>query len=449
MREAKMKTLVALVASVIVMVFAGVDLVSAAQLLFTPRATVTEEYNDNIGLDRRNKKDDFITTVNVGGTLELLGQASGMRVSYDPGYSFYADNDEFDGWEHNLLGTVWHDFSRQTRLELTNYFLYTKDPLADDDVEDDRGNIIVRGIDQDRRNRDTYWRNNATVRLRHQFGPENSTYAQFRHGIVKYDDPADVDSQELTPSAGVTYWFSTWTGMELDGIYTRGIYDEDTSSDFNNYTGRLRLNQRISQRFGVYGQYQHIYRDFDDSDIGIGDDQDYMVYAPSAGLFYQFDPTLTASLGAGWFYQQIENDKDEQGPFLSADINKLWDYQRWNIRTRATSGIGSEDFSDETRGFERYAQAEVIGLYNFTRDFFGDCSLRYRYSDFINSDEDEVDHRYTADAGLGYRITRWMTLRLAYQFNKLDNINGPDDYEQHRVYATVTLQPDQPYRLWD
>ncbi len=420
----------------------------AAQLLFTPRASITQEYNDNIDLDRNNKKDDFITTVTFGGTLELLGQMSGMRLSYDPGYSFYADNDEFDSWRHNLAAAAWHNFSRETRLDLSNFFVYSKDPLDAGDVEDDRGNIIVQGDDR-RRVRDTFYRNNATARLSRQFGPENSTYAQFTHGLYKYDDPTEEDSQEFTPSAGVTYWFSTWTGMELGAEYTRGIYDEDTSSDFSNYLGRLRLNQRISPRFGVYGEYRHIYRDFDDNDVVAGEDLDYMVYAPSAGVFYQFDPTLTASLGAGWFYQQIDDGEDEQGPFLSADINKLWDYQRWNVRTRASSGIDSQDFSSDTRGFERYAQAEVIGLYNFTRDFFGDCSLRYRVADFINSEEDEVDHRYTADAGLGYRVTRWMTLRLAYEFNKLDNINGTDDYEQHRAYATITLQPDQPWRLWD
>jgi predicted porin len=446
-----MKTLDALIASAIVAVFASVDVASAAQLTFTPRATVTEEYNDNIDLDRRNKKDDFITTVTVGGTLELLGQMSGIRVSYDPGYSFYADNDEFDSWEHNLNATAWHQFSRETRLDLNNYFLYTKDPLADDDVEDERGNIIVQGNDR-QRNRDTYWRNVATARLSHQFGVEDTTNAAFTYQILKYDDPTDEDSQEFSPSAGLTYWFTQWTGMELEGIYTRGIYDEDTSSDFNNYRGRARLNQRVTRQFGVYGEYLQIFRDYDEEggvSSGGNEENNYWVYAPSAGVFYQFDPTLTSSLGVGYFYQQIENADDQQGPFISADINKLWDFQRWSIRARGSSGIDSQDFSDTNQGFERYAQTELIGKYNFTRDFFGDFGLRYRYSDYINSEDDEVDHRYTADVGLGYNVTRWMTVRLAYAFNKLDAINSTDDYEQNRAYVTLTLQPDQPWRLWD
>ena len=274
------------------------------------------------------------------------------------------------------------------------------------------------------------------------------------YGISEYNDPADEDSQEFSPSAGIIYWFSNSTGIDLEAQYTRGLYNRYQGSDFNNYSGRLRLNQRIARQFGIYGEYSQIYRVWDNpgqnGDVDNGDvEEDYLVYAPSAGVFYEFDPTLTASFGAGYFYQQIENRKDQKGPFVSADINKLWDFMNWNIRTRGSSGIDSQDFSEENNGFERYAQAEIIGRYDFTRELFGDCALRYRYSDFLNSEEDEVDHRYTADVGLGYSITRWMTLRLAYQFNKLDAINSTDDYDQHRVYATVTLQPDQPWRIWD
>jgi hypothetical protein len=438
--------------SAAVIVIASADLASAAQLLFTPRVSVTEEYNDNIGLDRKNKQDDFITLVSVGGTLEWLGQVSGLRLSYDPAYAFYADNDSYDSWRHNLNGAAWHNFSRETRLDLTNYYMYSKDPLDNSDVVNDQGNIVVQGNNRGR-TQDTFWRDTAKVRLSHQFGAEDSTYVQFLYGISEYDDPTSEDSQEITPSAGITYWFSNWTGIDVEAQYTRGLYNRYQGSDFNNYLGRLRLNQRIDRQFGIYGQYSQIYRVWDNpgqNGGGNGEvDQDYLVYAPSAGIFYQFDPTLTASLGAGYFYQQIDNRKDQKGPFVSADINKLWDFKNWSIRTRGSSGIDSQDFSDQNNGFERYAQTEIIGRYDFTRELFGDCHLRYRYSEYLNSEDNEVDHRFTADVGLGYGITRWMTLRLGYQFNKLDAINSTDDYDQHRVYATLTLQPDLPWRLWD
>jgi hypothetical protein len=96
---------------------------SAAQLLFTPRASVEERYSDNIYLTNNNKKSDFITTPTVGFTVEVPGQTTGLSLSYDGGYNFYAKYDENDGWQHNAVGSFWHNFSRETRLDLNSSFL--------------------------------------------------------------------------------------------------------------------------------------------------------------------------------------------------------------------------------------------------------------------------------------------------------------------------------------
>jgi hypothetical protein len=374
---------------------------------------------------------------------ELRGQTSGALLDYNPSYSFFMDNDQYDGWQHRAQLVLWNEFSRATRLQLSNFFLYAKDPQEDKDVISDEGRVVVEGDPSRRRQRDTYYRNTATARLGHQFGAEDSVYGQFLYGLLENDDPTDEDSQEFSPSAGLVYWFTQWTGIETDLVYTRGLYDE-TSSDFHQGLGRLRVNHRVSPRFGLFGEYKHIVRDFDDSSFA--DSNDYMVYAPAAGVFYDFDRTLRASLGAGYYYQQIDDDDDEQGPFVTADINKLWDFQRWSIRARGSSGLDSQDFGAENRGFERYVLGELTGRYDFTRQLFADAALRYRYADYINSEEDVVDHRYGGEVGLGYTVFRWMLLRLSYSFNKLDSQNSTDDYEENRVMLQITLQPEQPYR---
>jgi len=441
------------------------DAAMAAQLLFTPRATVTEKYSDNIYLTNKDKKDDFITTPTVGFTAELPGQTTGLRLSYDGGYNFYADNNENDGWQHNALGTFWHNFTRETRLDFNNAFLYTQDPLGNRDVVNQQGTVVAPGDFTRRSELNTYYRNYSTARLTHQFGPENSTYAQFIYGFLKNDSDQYQDSQEISPSAGMTYWWSTWAGIELEGTYLRGLYEEGQGAtntqdgtdqdDFNEVSGRVRLNQRLSQNYGIFEQYRQIYRNYDGNQAQAATDDgqqnlDYMVYAPSVGVFYQFDPTLTASLGVGYYYQQVQNGKDQQGPFPTAEINKLWDYQRWSVRTRGSAGLGSQDFSAQNEGFTRYAQTDITGRYNFTRQFYGEASFLYRYSDYINNADDEVDHYIRPQVGLGYEVTRWMNLNLSYSYNKLIATNSSvNDYEENSVLFTVTLQPDQPWRLWD
>jgi hypothetical protein len=43
-----------------------------------------------------------------------------------------------------------------------------------------------------------------------------------------------------------------------------------------------------------------------------------------------------------------------------------------------------------------------------------------------------------------------MNVNLSYSYNKLVATNSnEDDYEENSVLLTVTLQPDQPWRLWE
>jgi hypothetical protein len=452
---------------ILALVVAAENAALAAQLLFTPRAAVTERFSDNIYLTKNDKKDDFITTPTVGFTAELPGQSTGFSLSYDGGYNFYAKNNENDSWQHNAVGSFWHSFTRETRLELNNAFIYAQDPLGNQDVVNQQGDVVAPGDYSRRTGLNTYYRDYSTARLTHQFGLENSLYGQFIYGFLKNQSDQYQDSQEISPSVGMTYWWSTWTGIELGADYLRGLYsggqgatntqDGTDQDDFYQVSGRVRLNHRLSPQFGIFEQYRQIYRNYDGNQAGqaqTGTDgqqnQDYMVYAPSVGVFYQFDPTLTASLGVGYYYQQVQNGKDQQGPFPTVDINKLWDYQTWSIRTRGSSGIGSQDFGADNQGFTRYAQADITGQYNFTRQFYGEASFLYRYSDYINGEDDEVDHTIRPQVALGYKVFRWMDVKLSYSYNKyIVTNNSQDDYAENSVLFTVTLQTDQPWRLWD
>jgi hypothetical protein len=462
--ERTMKKSHVLTLLVLTLVAAAENATLAAEINFTPRATVTERFSDNIYLERSEKRSDFITTPTLGFTAETRGQATGLSLSYDAGYDFYERYDENDGWRHNAVGSFWHNFTRDTRLDLSSAFLYTKDPSGDRDVVNPQGNVVAPGDYSGRQGLNTYYSDYSTARLTHQFGPENSVYGQFVYGFLKNKGDEYQDNQQIEPSVGLTYWWSAWTGVDLEGGYLRGLYSggqdattnqDGTASedDFNQVSGRARLNHRLTPTFGIFEQYQQIYRNYDGSQAGQTQNDngqlnlDYMVYAPSVGVFYQFDPTLTASLGIGYFYQQVKDGSDQQGFFPTVDINKLWDYQRWNVRARGRAGLGSQDFSADNQGFERYAQIDLLGRYNFTRQFYGDAGITYRYSDYINSADDEVNHFISPTVGLGYDVFRWMTMRLSYTFNKLvATNNSEDDFEENSVLFTITVQPDQPWR---
>jgi hypothetical protein len=226
------------------------------------------------------------------------------------------------------------------------------------------------------------------------------------------------------------------------------LYDQD-SSDFHNYSGVLRLDRNLDRNYGLFAEYQQIYRTYDEDGISqenVGDN-DYLVYAPGAGFFYDWDQDMSFSFGIGYYYQQIEDDDDESGGYFIGNITKLWQYQRSTLQAIGSSGLDSSDFTSERLGFQRFAQIELNATHEFTRRFFGQAGGYFRFSDYINSDDDRKDYRFRGSAGLGYVVTQWMTVNLDYQYNKLVAENSLSDFEVNQVFLSINLQADRPWRF--
>jgi opacity protein-like surface antigen len=424
----------------------------SAQFLFTPRTSATEEYTDNLFLTKDDKEDDFITTVSAGFTTELLSQTSGLSLSCDPGYVFYQDFDENNTWELPASFRAWTQPGRSTRFEISDDFIRTTDPVSQDLIEAQDGRVEEIGDTTVRRGRQPYYANTARFNFSHQFGEEDRVYAAFVYGLLRNDDPQVEDNDYYSPSAGLDYWFTQRFGSQFFGEYTRGEYDQQSdfvgepSSNFDNWLGWTRFSGRITRQFSLFAQYDQIYRHFTS-----GDENDYLVYAPSAGFAYDFSEDMYLRLGLGYYWQDIENEENQEDPFINGEISKTWNFQRGFINLTGLSGLEQNDFGAETIGFEQYAAIQGSARYDFTRRLFGDIIAYYRYS-FIPSETDEEDeededrNRYQAGAGLNFLPFRWMTLRLGYEFNKVDTTTD-DDYTENRGLFTITLQPDQPWRF--
>jgi hypothetical protein len=201
----------------------------------------------------------------------------------------------------------------------------------------------------------------------------------------------------------------------------------------------------MTRHFSLFVQYDQIKRNYTS-----GIDNDYVVYAPSAGFTYDFSEDMYLRLGLGIYKQVIENEKDHDDPFINGEISKTWDFTRGSINLTGLSGLTQNDFGAQNIGFQQFAAIRGTANYNFTRQIVGDIGAFYRYahtparSDEVDED-DEDSNRYQARVGIGYEPTRWMTLRLGYEFNKYDT-NANDDYTENRVLLTITLVPDQPWR---
>jgi opacity protein-like surface antigen len=418
----------------------------AAQVNFTPSISATEVYTDNVFLDPDNEEDDWITSVSLGLNLDILGRTSGLQLAYTPSYAWYNDFSELDGWRHNADALAYVDVSRSTRLTARNSYLRTDDPVEDSEIlrSEDPFERPAIEADTNRQGRNTYYTNVSKFDATHRFGSDDLVRAGYTYSIRREKDTEpgeDGNEYDIwSPDIGLVYWFGPRWGVELDGRYSNGDYKDD--DDREQYDGRFRLNNRFTRHLTGFVQYEHTYLDYDEET----DDEDYSVYLPTVGASYQFDKDTRLTAGAGYYIQDRDSEDDDEGMILNIEAFKNWPFRRGNISITAVSGYDIDSQGEEDLGLRIYYEALLRARYEITRRLSGDTFAGYDWSKYPDED-DRTDKSIRAGLGLSFQALQWMTMRLQYDFRDLSSDDENDEYTENRGMFTVTLAPQQPFRL--
>ncbi len=334
----------------------------AAQINFTPTAIVTEEYNDNIFRDSNNEEDDFITSTGVNLAGDILWPTAGFSLNYQPTYQFYYDNSNQSSWRHGAGLQTYKEYKRNTRFSLDSNFLYTDNPgdsSNDRNLREGTRNSIED--DRNRRNRRKRYNINSRGNISHRFGADDELRGGLNHRILReIDVPSDRDKNDndvWEPFLGLTYWLNVRWGVELNGLYSNRTYKDDT--DREEYTSSYRLRRRFTRHFNGFVEYRNTVLNFD------GNQSDYVVHAPAAGIEYQLDENTDISLGAGYYIQDRDNDSTETGYFTESSIIKRWPYRRGFVTLTGSSGYRVDDEGEEDLGLDIYYRAGLGAGYNF------------------------------------------------------------------------------------
>lgn len=425
----------------------------SAQLLLRPELIVSEEYNDNIFLSPDNEEDDFITSAGIGLTGQILGRTSGFELNYTPTFNSFAYNSDLNYWRHEARVQLNKSFSRNTRIELTDNYLETEDPLDESQDFSPEDPTTGPGVDPDRlrRGRDRYRTNRASAVMTHQFGPRDNVSLAMRYNfhedIDTYPGVRVEDYTELRPSLGLDYWFSQRWGMELDGYYSKRNYEE--RNDRNEYTGYLRLLHALNRNLSGYLEYRHTELYYD-RDYDPDEDIDYKTYIPSVGIRYNLGERSYFTLSVGYLFQElddVENDYDDYGWLINSEIAKRWSFQTSYLEVVGGSGYQVEDTGVQDLGLNIYYTGRVTLGYAFSSRINTEIYGGYRYDDYPNEEPDRVDQNVNAGAVIGYQALQWMNLQLAYRFRDQYSDIESEEYTENRVTFTISIAPVGPYRL--
>lgn len=412
--------------SLFLLCFFILSTVANAEISFIPHISTGVSYTDNVNLDPFDEEYDVLTFANPGVDLSLSGRNGALLISYNPTYTAYTRFPEYNSWSHSAMLDGWAEIARNTRIELTNTYLCTEDPISDTDTTVRRG-------------RQPYDTNTAIVGIINRFGDEDEVDLRYEYYILENDDATIEDSSYHRPILSMTYWFiPNRYAVEMDGSYT--ISDYDVSEDFEELDARVRLIKRFGRHFDGYIEYGHSYTNYLDDGI------DYRVYSPLAGFIWAEQADTQFSASFGYFYRDNEGGGDDDG--IVGSVEMIYDWTAVStISFNGNVGYDRADFGAENLGFNPYYEVTGSITHQLSRRIAGNLLAGYRRNLYIDEDPDRDDTIWRAGAGLVYRALPWLSFSLDYLYRQLDSNVNVNDYTENRGTLSVTLTPRQPVRF--
>ncbi len=404
---------------------------------FEPRISVGTEYTDNLFLEDSSEENEWITTISPSFKADIRGKKSGAKISYDPSYAFYDDYDEFDHWRHKARLSGWAELSKNTRITVNDYFLYTEDPLSISDIAPVRVEDPDETIDTTlRKTRKTYYRNTARINLSHQFGEFDAFNIGYKHYFLENDLSIYEDKQTHNPYADLTYWFTYRWGVNIGASYTKG--DRDDSDDYDFILSNARLLRRFSKRLNGFVQLGYGNLDYD------GNSEDAEGYDVRAGFDYTISKDTFMSIAAGYAWLDRDRSSNESAPSVGVRIKKT--LKKGVIYLTGSGGYKDPTSGAESLGVREYYEAGTSVRYEFTRYLSGNAFASYRYDDYLEETPAREDKTTKAGLGLNFQVLKWMSLGLDYTFRTVDSDRSLEEYDENRVFFEISLFPTRPFR---
>ncbi|MCG5515204.1 MULTISPECIES: TIGR03016 family PEP-CTERM system-associated outer membrane protein [unclassified Ectothiorhodospira] len=429
---------------------------------FTPRASVSQTYTDNVNLasDAGDKESESVSQLNTGFSLSRSGGRTDLSMGYNlQGLAYWGD----DG-----RNTVNHTFSGNSTTEVLSETFFVdasasyrdrlvdgRDGFADDTITDgNRTGVATYRVSP-------YWRQ--------QFGQFASSEVRYSWDTTDYEDSSvegsGSESNRVQASLNSGPQFTT-IGWGLSYSWDEVEFEEGTKSTFESLEGLLRLN--LTPQFSVYAAGGEERNDFEQA-VGRNDPDDTfwragLTWLPTTRTSldaYQgerfFGDTYGLTLShrfrhASWsvaYSETVDTQRgrlgDEvddtarldqpPGTFVSRQltISASGQYSKasWTV-----SGSRREREYQTDQNDEEADTLSVTTGYQLAPRTSAQSSLQWQGTDYdVDNRKDDL---YALSLGLSRTLGPRTSASLTYRYQQRDSDLPDGDYEENRVTATLS-----------
>jgi hypothetical protein len=215
-------------------------------------------------------------------------------------------------------------------------------------------------------------------------------------------------------------------------------------NDYNENVGAISLSYKVLPKTSILGQFIVSHRTYPYQTFS-----NNYTYTPMAGLVWDATAKLTGVLKAGYTIKKFPDanipglDRSPSAPALSAQLTYKFD-RRTNIALTAQRAIQQDmDLAGNTAYINNGVYVTLSHDWSFWK-LSSYANIAYTFNDYINRSQDPGNgFRYRQDSiiftgvGLSRPLTRFLKLRLDYNYNNKASNFSTFSYNEHRVMFGV------------
>jgi len=357
-----------------------------------PQFSVKEVYTDNYFLEDTNKKENWITVLTPGITLQLpFMRRHIFQFDYHADIFKNINFSRYDTEDHNASGLFNFNFPWGLELTIGDQFIKSATPP---DFEGDT--------------QDDYYYNIGMAEAAYRFAERYKVKLVYRNAFQDFwTEAAEVDNYKRNEvSAGIYYRFLPKTSVLVEYTFYRMDNEkrDPLSTDNDNHQIWVGLEWEPGAKIkgGIKGGYIH--RRYDE----LGSGRNESNFGMRGDLTYLIGKSTTLNAVATREIIQTLVTAGEEF------------YGSHYIRTGGTLSLN--------HNFTSKIAANVAGFY-----YNDDYRERGAFS------EKRMDNRYGGSAGIGYQFRDWLGFRVNYRYTENASNFDVEEYRENRVFIQVYL----------
>jgi hypothetical protein len=361
-------------------------------VMIHPQFGVKEVYTDNYFLEDTHKKENWITVLTPGITLQVpFLRRHIFQLDYNADIFLNSNYTRYDTVDHYASGLFKFNFPWGLELNIGDQFIKSSIPPNFDDDTQDNFNY-----------------NEGIVEAAYRFADRYKVKLAYRNAFQDFwAEAAEVDNYKRNEVAGSIYYrFLPKTSVLVEYTFYRMDNEKrgSVSTDNDNHQIWIGLEWEPGAKIkgGIKGGYIH--RRYDE--VGSGRNEDN----------FGMRGNLTYLIGKSTSLKAV----------VSREI----------IQTLVSAG-------EEFFGSHYIRTGGILSVtHNFTSKISADLAGFYYNDDYREKgafSEKRMDNRYGGAIGIGYQFRDWLGFRLGYRYT--DNMSNFDEeeYRENRVFIQAYL----------